>query len=704
MADWQSFQIQVPGRDLLEPVADVMQTLLIFLDVLQTILSTIKIFLVDFGNPLRALVEALIKLIQELFLSLKASGVFALFHVPNPVVDPNFDLNRGYDAFINVFKSSLNDAKDFNRPQPRPGSVKGGFVLLEVQSPNVYSLLSRIKQLLRFFSQEFTTPRYEAPHNFRVQPIGESGDPLLSVAAVFADSPLKAVSLSWTLPTTSETPDPGFSDLVSRVANEFVPASYLIEKSKEINPSVETVQLADLQNASKAGEVEYIRTVPTAGGDDIEKRELLRDDNDELVIKFTKYIVLDQLSVTSIMGQLGTFRYVDTDIETDTTYYYRVRAFSGDLDLTGDQINWGKPEYMDGHESPRLRWPSSSGDQDAIVITGKPTGIASIRIPGPIPDFDVVENLKRVFQSAFTCDFHRILPETENPEDADNIGKGSLSRQASAIADFEAGPLMEKLLRAQQGRGLADAIAILGEQEYPWENRSVRRQAAKLADFLASALMASGTQDLENFRSLMQSNKTYFDDSAILDLEQAVFELTDREASQEEKASIFLEAYVDPVFREDLLGVVGFLLPFTMSGTHPDWITINPLRDIVPWSGQLIYSLLDKVQALVDGFNGVVSEINNFIELLSQKIATLERTLQFLISILNFIETLEFSAYLLAVPEIDGYARDWIRAVDTAGGTIPLRGPGGYSSGVALAYVGADVTAFKTAFSIIFGV
>jgi hypothetical protein len=153
-----------------------------------------------------------------------------------------------------------------------------------------------------------------------------------------------------------------------------------------------------------------------------------------------------------------------------------------------------------------------------------------------------------------------------------------------------------------------------------------------------------------------------------------------------------------------MLEVVNFLKSFTLAGTPPDWVSVNPLRDIIPWSGQLLYELLDKIQGLVDAFAGVSDEISNFIDMLSQKIATLERTLEFLISILNFIEGLQLGAFILSVPEIEGDATAWISAVDTATGTVPNRGPGGYSSGVALAYVGADILAFKTAFQVIFGV
>ena len=59
--------------------------------------------------------------------------------------------------------------------------------------------------------------------------------------------------------------------------------------------------------------------------------------------------------------------------------------------------------------------------------------------------------------------------------------------------------------------------------------------------------------------------------------------------------------------------------------------------------------------------------------------------------------------YVLSVPELNGTAQSWVSAIDTAGGTKPPSGPGGYSAGIALGYVAPDIAAFKTAFSIIFG-
>ena len=127
------------------------------------------------------------------------------------------------------------------------------------------------------------------------------------------------------------------------------------------------------------------------------------------------------------------------------------------------------------------------------------------------------------------------------------------------------------------------------------------------------------------------------------------------------------------------------------------------MRDIIPWSGEILYSLLDKIQALVDAFKGVMSELNDFISLLTRKIDTLERLLEQLISVLDFIESLQIGAFVLAVPEVEGSVDNWIGALESAGGTVPPNGPGGYSAGVALAYVGPDVTGLKAAFSLIFG-
>jgi hypothetical protein len=733
LANWQSFTIQVPGKDILEPVRSVLETLLIFLEVLKTILETIKVFLIDFGNPIKALVEALIKLIEELFLSLKATGVYAYFDVPDPTVDPGFNRHvGGFRAFTERFKGSLFDSLDFNRPQPRAGSTQSGFVLLVVDATNIFALISRVKQLLRFFGKEFTSPRYEAPVNLKALPVGNKGDPILAVAAVFTSGPIKAVELSWTLPTSMETPDPGFSDVVMKVASEFIPAKFLIERSS-INPAAQKIDISALGTPDAAGTTEFNRSTYTNVsnmGSPVLRRETLRDEFGDAVVKFQKYTILGELDITSILGQLGKFRYIDTDVELGTTYYYRVRAISGSLKMSGNQISfpttYNQLTFSVEFGSPVMQWPSTSSS-DAVVM-GKASGILSVTVP-QTPDpavFDVVENLKRLLQTAFSLDFHlpadpkSTFDPSGNPSGITSpmqVGRGSLSNLASALAVFESLLTVGDLSRANTINESFQPDLITGERpELPWQQTIVRKQAARLADAVASSLLQAGADPINGFRSIMQNPlpagptntpvpHTLSSGSVVpsTTLEQLVFGFTPTEDIDTRAATTFVNGYSDASLRLNVLVAVQYIKSFSLGGAPVDWIAVAPLRDIIPWSGQMIYDLLAKVQALLDAFSGVMDEIKAFIDLIERKINALERFIEFLISILNFIQSLELSVFILSVPELSGSAQSWVQAIDTAGGNKPSSGPGGYSAGIGLGYVATDITAFKTAFSIIFG-
>jgi len=426
VADWSSFVIQVPGKDILEPVRGVLETLLVFLEILKAILETIKVFLIDFGNPIRALVEMLIKLIEELFNSLKLSGFFMYIDAPNPVEDPNFDMMKGgFDAFTTRFKASLFDTKDFNRPQPR-GSNMGGFVILMVDASTPFTLLQFLLKLLAFFGKKFDAPRYLAPNNFKVIPVGADGDPILAAAKVFTSGPIEAIQLQWTLPSTQESSDPGFSDALQKVWTELVPPKFLIERCTEINPASRKMDNADLNSADSVGIVEYDReTQFLQKGQKVKKKEPLLDDAGEPFIKFQKYMLVG--APTEILGALGKFRYIDTDVEVDKDYYYRVRAFAGDLDIneSAGTINFptkAKTDFGANQSMGLLKWPSTSGDD---VSMGRPTGIVKTRIPPDVGDFDVVEVLKATFKtmrgfgdhlqfSVFLCELFKAFGKVSN--------------------------------------------------------------------------------------------------------------------------------------------------------------------------------------------------------------------------------------------------------------------------------------------------
>lgn len=750
MAEWSSFVIQVPGADLLKPLREILETLLVFLEILKTILETIKQFLIDFGNPLRALIEALIKLIEELFLALKATGFFAYIDVPNPTIDPDFNLiNGGFPAFTTRFKQSLFDSRDFNRPQPRQGSTKSGFVLLVVDATDPFTLIRRIRQLLRFFGKELTSPRYNAPTDFRAGPVGASGDPLIDVASVFTDGPIESVLLSWTLPTTTEAPDPGFQDAVAKMAAEFNPPNFLIEKSEVVNPAASKIDLSDMGSPDATGLVEFDR--PTnidaslggrfakTEGVQVLRREPLRDTQGDLVIKFQKYIKLG--IVGDLLGQLGTFRYIDTDVEVGKRYFYRVRPYDGDLavDDNGQLINPAtstaslKTGMSSNQETPVFQWPGETAESE--IVMGEPSGIVEVTIP-ETTDFDVYENLFRVFLSAFALDFQTPLPaeipeggppmfdtngDPIDPTPVEYVGRGTLTAAAAVLGGGRAGDDLLGYL-SEFGTLVEATEAVNRVERVPFQNYYHRLHARRLADVTASALLQANAHI--NFRDLMRASPPtggpvhltvpagnpfefsgdLLDGANNMEDILTLFVQLDDDGKVDNKGVLrWMAGYSDLSLRKNVLIIIQFLKNYSLGGVPPDWISIVPLRDIIPWAGQFLYDLLDKIDALLAAFQGFLEEIKRFIDLLIRKIDALERFIQLLISILDFIEGLQVGAFVLSVPEISGDATAWVTELDNAGGDIPPSGEGGYSCGIALAYVAIDISAFKTAFGIIFG-
>lgn len=740
MAEWKQFKLTIPGKDYLEQVREVLETLLVYLEVLKAILETIKAFLIDFGNPIRALVEALIKLILALIESLRQTGLYGYFDIPDPQIDPNFNRNLGGSvAFVQRFKASLYDTKDPWRPQPVNLFNEGGYIILMVDAGNVMRLIRLIRILLRFFGKEFTSPRYEAPANVKVLPVGDDGDPILAVAKVFS-SEINAIAVEWSSPTTQRNPDPGFLDLVGEMANEFVPPKFLIEYSFR-EPSQE-IDIADLTSDDATGIVMYQReTGFEVRGRKIQRREQLRDTHNEPIQRFQRYRQIDMSDPTFWLGQLGTYRYIFTGVPQDQTIWIRVRAFSGQLkwkdeangilDFSQTILPWGGYQWF--------YWPSENNDEP---VMGKPSGVFRVRLPNIPPNFDVLENLKRLFQIAFSLNFH-LPPDTEytgppenqtlvRPRFDDNgypidpttivdIGQGSLADVAGPIAALDVVPIVSIVADATTLAQEFQPDAITGQlPQMPWQKFSVRYQANRLAVTVASALLEAGSGAIGQFQTIMQGplpKGSYDIEGAAAGkttLEQAIFAITDLTDatdlgpwnvgdSSRAQATSYGQAFINAEYRLNVLYAINFIKSFTLGGYPPDWVSVALFRDVIPWGADILYRILDAIQALLDAFNGVMQEIKDFIDLLIRKIEALEKFIEFLISIMEYIIQLDVSCYTLNSGTLTGGLPSWIDAVDNATGDAPPNEPGGYSAGIVLAYVAPDVSAIRAAFDIIFG-
>ena len=780
---WKSFAIQTPGKDFLGKARNILETLLVYLELVKAFLETVKGFLVDFGNPLKLLLDSLIKLIVTLIKTLQQTGIYALFDTPDPFKDPRLtDFEGGFVAFKRRFKGSLVDVEDFNRPQPIKGALTGGFVLIVADAGEPALLMSLIKTLLKFFGQEFFKPIYGPPANVRVVPVGASGDPILAVTKVFKDQ-VKAVAVEWSLASVAPTADPAYEGLAGSVAQEFHPPSWLIERSEV--PLNNEILDTEIDDPAKVGQVVrytdtgLINPRPAPGqpaNQVVKKKQKLLDENGDPFIKFQAYAILSPGNnpASFFAGQLGTFRFLDNGVEIDKTYFYRVRAFSGKLVLTGtgsdpDTPAIGKLTFpksaikrnMNDAGTWFFEWPGLPSNP---VVVGRPSQVVRVKIPKINPKFDVVEVLRRLFLTAFSFNFQLPLPPPVTkkdakgkdvvnplgyvvflpqfnadgdplpPLDATDIGKGLLTKLAGVLGSFIAMPVIR--LDGTLFATKYEVNPATGKlPDMPWQMKQVRFQAARNTVKFAGVFLDVPATLVEAFRALMQGplpagtpttkgtltgadtlekmvfalTKTTFVQgtagkaaSAVLETDVFSTDVFGSLTVDQDTAATYGTAFMDPIVRKNLQAAINFLLATASQGVPPNWIQISILRDLIPWSGQLLYDLLAKIQALADAFKGVIDELKGFIDLLVRKIDTFERFLKFLLDILSYIESLSTGFFLLNVTGLTGNVDQWFEAIETAGGDAPASGYYGYTAGICFAYLAPDVTALEAAFSAIF--
>jgi len=484
------------------------------------------------------------------------------------------------------------------------------------------------------------------------------------------------------------------------------------------------------------------------------------DDYYDPVIKMSYYFIVDGFSAF-LAAQLGTVRYVVPNVPLDQNIYFRVRAFFGTLDTSpasgtnvsnAVMVNWRSPlvaQQKDGSGIFQLPWPSA--DTTVQMSMGKPSTMIHTKI-STIPNIDVIGDITAIFQAAFSLNFHVSLPPATPTGQVDsrgnpvyapqfdsagnpilplttaNIGQGSCTTLAGGVA----GAIFPAPVTGFSAADFQPDPVTHEVPQQPWQNTSVIFQSKRLAIRFANILMEQGGSVLQSFKTLLRGPmpaggvSITWSSGVPTYLEELVLYMTKVESVPPDlgpsvNASVaavlaqalptttvtytdalaYSQAFVDTNTRRNVLAAVNFLLDLNYQGVPPDWLSVS-LLDLIPWSGQLIYDLIAKIQALVDAFQGIVQEIINFINMLERKINTLEQFIEYLISILNFLINLEVGFYLLAAPSVSGDVSNWLSLIDTAGGNVPSSGPSGYTAGICLAFLGPNVGAIASAFALLF--
>jgi hypothetical protein len=787
-ASWIGFQVPLPGKDLLEGVRSALEVLMVFLEIAKAILETIKAFLLDFGNPLIALLEALIALILDLFKALQQTGLFAYYDMPDPFKDPNWKaLAGGFQAFKQRWKGSLLDVKDSHRPQPVAGLLTGGFFLFVIDADGPLALIQLVKSILAFFGNpnKFITPQYPPPVHLKAIPLKPgAGDPILNVVDMFS-SQVKDIAIEWQLPGSTPTGDVGFAGVTSQIVQAFRVPNWLIEVGYDPptvpiqitpDPIVGTWDTSVMSNLRTGGRTTgRLVQVTTTGftdprnlGNTFTGLAAVTDEYYDPIIKMAFYAVIDGFAAF-LSAQLGKVRFVFSNVPLDQDIYIRVRAFFGQLDtapftVSGSSssfvtLNWKSPLVQNqgrGSSAWQLPWPAV--DPATQMSMGKPSAMIHTKLSS-IPNIDVIGDITAIFECAFSLNFHVPLPPAipelnaqgqpllDNrknpiyfpqfdsagnpipPLTVANIGQGSITDIAGGVAGniFTAPPAAFNASDFQP-----DPVTHIPPQ-MPWQTTAVRNQSKRLAIRFANILLESGGPLLQAFKTLLRGplpagavdvswpgvgNPHYLEQLVLAftnvttnppntgvntnpTVVAALTEALPNTTVTLGTATAYGQAFSDASVRRNIVAAVNFLKSLNYQGTPPDWISVS-LLDLIPWSGQILYDLIAKIQALVDAFKGVVQEIIDFINMLERKINTLEQFIEYLISILNFLLNLEVGFFVLPVPSIEGDVSAWLATIDNAGGTVPSSGPSGYTAGLCLAYLGPDVSAIAAAFALLF--
>lgn len=746
---WASIEVKIPGQELLEKVQEFCETLVVFLDIAKTILNLIKTFLVGIGNPIQALVMAVLALVNNLIESLRQTGLYWWFNLPDFAEDPSCKrLSGGYPAFVQRWKGSLLDAQDINRPKPLAGFSTGFFLMLVVDVNNLGKLITGCQALMKFFGggrEEPTT--HPSPSGVKLFPVDKRRIPI-AFTKLFGAEP-DAIAVQWTLPSNTKIPDPSLGGAAAVLTPESGPPNWLVERST-VYPGDRT------EDFSKPGLL--IHTV-NSGAKNPRTTEPYLDKVEVFDVYGQPVILMEEVFVVTAPqwnqvfndGFLGRYTFYDkTNIKKDTTYYYRVRGFSGKLTVSDNKIPISASDIkLNGTTGKyELTYPGEN------VVMGKATTLLPIRIPSPPTNFDVQEHFYRIFLAAFSLGFALSLnpkkklgsdgrpilnadgyPEYERmftdagdpiPQTTTNkdIGKMTISKIAGALASYTPDPTTSVVEDTADNTqwGL----------KAPWTTWDFRVQATKQADAYTNLAISAGASFVEGFKTLMQNVPPYgAPETADLrtgastisnanTLGELVFKLTDATPVNTIKVGgteintswtttpnavrTFGLAYADKNVRKNVLAAVNYVLALGYQGQPPDWGRIAILDDLVPWSSSMIYEILRVVQSLVDSFNDLLKEIVAFIDMIVRKITVLEEFIEYLIVIIDFIKSFNVGVYFLAAWDLTGGVSSWFSALESAGGNKPQStGVGSYTGGICLAGVGTNLGGLQEALKKIFG-
>ena len=333
---WSSLKIHIdPLAKLRPPLKSALSILQAIEKILEALLALIKAFMLDLLNPLRAIIALLLAAIRAIIAQIRSTGFATL------LIRPDFrrtdlravfnSVSGGYRAFETKVIGKIYDESDPFRPQYTSG-MYAAMVILYIGAESPGDLMSEIMALMNLLKHPVDDITIAAPVGLKVSIPSQSGDPVSQFWQLFQPSSATKLVLEWKMPTSAS--GIGSPTLVGQIASSLptfasIGQKFLIERTSAETPSGEPV-FAKLDSKTQGTRVASLVSrynVPSVST----KVAVKERGGGKYKFFKTRFKATD---LTYLGGATGIYRYTDNQIEAGKAYYYRVRAYMGDLNET----------------------------------------------------------------------------------------------------------------------------------------------------------------------------------------------------------------------------------------------------------------------------------------------------------------------------------------------------------------------------------
>lgn len=336
MSQWDSYSLPPETLgDFLDgikkPIYNSLKALQILEAVLEKALEVVKVFISDLLNPLRALISILLGVIRNFIAQIRSSGFSILVVMPD-LTQPSIEAKLasvygGFEVFKSQVMRKLVDASDMNRPS-YPENSGAAIIVVYIEVINAMLLFNTIMSIINFIDGgKINFNVLPAPVDVSAVPALQSGSIINIVKDLFNyDGSSDGVVVSWRMPAaTSGKNVPGVVNTAVSIINSYRHPYFIIERTT--NPDGKGKYLpVKLQNPQSAA----TPLVESNGSKPVENfSDLLDSDNSSKYQFFeTKHVENSALRAGPAFALSTRYTFLDLDVSAGKTYYYRIRAFS----------------------------------------------------------------------------------------------------------------------------------------------------------------------------------------------------------------------------------------------------------------------------------------------------------------------------------------------------------------------------------------